>query len=123
MDPDQYLWARFHAQQRRSLRNRMIARTMRIILWIALGAVLLVVGYAVSMIPAKTNSATLCSDSQTSCGTFDTIPASTAPAPSVTNSAGKAQQNMVLNDVSKVIVLMVLENFIVFHIIFDDEWS
>ena len=53
MDPDQYLWARFHAQQRRSLRNRMIARTMRIILWIALGAVLLVVGYAVSMIPAK----------------------------------------------------------------------
>jgi hypothetical protein len=31
----------------------MIARTMRIILWIALGAVLLVVGYAVSMIPAK----------------------------------------------------------------------
>ena len=53
MDPDQYPWARFHAQQRRSLRSRMIARTMRIILWIALGAVLLVVGYAVSMIPAK----------------------------------------------------------------------
>ena len=53
MDPDQYLWARFYAQQRRTLRNRMIARTMRIILWIALGAVLMVVGYAVSMIPAK----------------------------------------------------------------------
>jgi len=53
MDPDQYLWARFHAQQRRSLRNRMIARTMRIILWIAVGAMLMVVGYAVSMIPAK----------------------------------------------------------------------
>jgi hypothetical protein len=50
------------------------------------------------MIPAKINRPILCSESQISCGTFDTIPAKTAPAPSVTNSAGKAQQNKVLND-------------------------
>ena len=55
--------------------------------------------------PAIIKTPTLCSDSQISCGTLATNPASTAPAPSVTNSAGKAQQINVPKEVNKLTVL------------------
>ena len=48
------------------------------------------------MSPAAANNSSLCSDSQTTCGTKDTSEDSAAPAPSATSSAGIAQQTSVL---------------------------
>jgi hypothetical protein len=45
-----------------------------------------------SMAAATANRASLCSDSQTSCGTAPTSAVSAAPAPSATSAAGSAQQ-------------------------------
>ena len=57
-----------------------------------------------SMAPAKTNSRSLCSDIQTSCGTALTRLAMTAPAPIETSSAGSAQHKSVPSELNRVTV-------------------
>ena len=57
-----------------------------------------------SMVPANIKSGILCSDSQISCGTLLTRPASEVPAPSATISTGRAQQISVLKEPNKVSV-------------------
>ena len=54
-----------------------------------------------SMQAAKLNVHGLCALSQTSAGKFELKPAIVAPSPSVTRSAGNAQQNSVVNDENK----------------------
>lgn len=49
-----------------------------------------------NMIPDTTNNAVLCVENQINCGKALKNPAKAAPAPTVTNSAGKAQQIKVL---------------------------
>jgi len=55
----------------------------------------------VSITPAPIKSAVLCSDNQMSPGAAETRPANVAPIPSVTNSAGSAQQTSVLAEVKR----------------------
>ena len=55
-----------------------------------------------NIIPANINTLNLCSENQTICGTELTTEAITAPAPKLTNNAGKAQQISVPPDVNKV---------------------
>lgn len=52
----------------------------------------------VSMIPAKMNKPTLCSESQINCGKVLTNPITAAPAPMETSNAGNAQQSKVPNE-------------------------
>ena len=63
--------------------------------------------------PANINTPNLCSENQTICGTELTTDAITAPAPKLTNKAGKAQQMSVPPDVNKVSkdICLVLINF------------
>ena len=49
-----------------------------------------------SIAAENANTCILCSDTQISAGTFEATPASTAPKPKLTSSAGKAQQIKVL---------------------------
>jgi hypothetical protein len=61
--------------------------------------------------PANINTPNLCSENQTICGTELTTDAITAPAPKLTNNAGKAQQISVPPDekrVSKDICLVLI---------------
>jgi hypothetical protein len=51
--------------------------------------------------PANINTPNLCSENQTICGTELTTEAITAPAPKLTNNAGKAQQINVPPDVKR----------------------
>lgn len=44
---------RFQAERKRQQRTQIIIRTMRVALWIAVAMLIMVVGYAASMIPAK----------------------------------------------------------------------
>jgi hypothetical protein len=54
-----------------------------------------------SITPANINTPNLCSENQTICGTELTKDAITAPAPKLTNNAGKAQQISVPPDENK----------------------
>ena len=55
-----------------------------------------------NIIPANINTPNLCSENQTICGTELTKDAITAPAPKLTNKAGKAQHISVPPEVNKV---------------------
>jgi len=58
----------------------------------------------VSITPANINSGILCADSQINCGTALTNPINAAPAPSITNKAGRAQHIKVLKEPNSAIV-------------------
>jgi hypothetical protein len=55
-----------------------------------------------NILPANPKTSSLCSEIHTSAGTFDAIPARTAPSPKLTSKAGSAQHMSVLSEPNNV---------------------